>query len=102
PGGKKRLWPGLAAEYPARATPAVDEVVMRLLYVQALEAARCYLEGVVTSAAEADLGSIFGWGFPAYTGEVLSFIDNIGLETFSARCRQLARRHGRRFNPPPE
>lgn len=100
PGEKKRLWPGLAAEYPACAVAGVDEIVARLLYVQALEAARCYLEGVVTSAAEADLGSILGWGFPAHTGGVLSFIDNVGVETFTARCRQLAKRFGKRFTPP--
>lgn len=98
-GGKKRLWPGLRDEYPPRATLAADEVMKRLLYVQALEAAHCFEEGVVATAAEADLGSVLGWGFPAYTGGVLSFIDTMGVTDFVNECRHLAKRFGRRFKP---
>jgi 3-hydroxyacyl-CoA dehydrogenase / enoyl-CoA hydratase / 3-hydroxybutyryl-CoA epimerase len=100
PGEKKRLWPGLREHYPPAAVqPPVEEVKQRLLYIQALEAARCFEEGVVTSVAEADLGSILGWGFPAYTGGTLSFIDTLGPARFVDDCRKLARRHGARFRP---
>ena len=47
-------------------------------------------EGVVTTAAEADLGSILGWGFPAWTGGTLSYIDTIGIREFVAECDRLA------------
>ena len=70
-----------------------------MLYRQALEAARCMEEGVVTTAAEADLGSILGWGFPAWTGGTLSFIDTVGIKAFVAECDRLAKRHGKRFKP---
>jgi 3-hydroxyacyl-CoA dehydrogenase/enoyl-CoA hydratase/3-hydroxybutyryl-CoA epimerase len=99
-GGKKHLWPGLRTEYPPVAGFSVDEARARLLFIQALEAARCYEEGVVTSAAEADLGSVLGWGFPAYTGGTLSFIDTLGAAKFVAECRRLARKYGERFDPP--
>jgi 3-hydroxyacyl-CoA dehydrogenase / enoyl-CoA hydratase / 3-hydroxybutyryl-CoA epimerase len=100
-GGRKHLWPGLSAEYPRAATqPSVDDVRRRLMFIQALETARCFEEGVVTSAAEADLGSVLGWGFPAYTGGTLSFADAIGLPEFVRQCQQLARAHGPRFKPP--
>ena len=72
---------------------------MRLLHAQALEAARCMEEGVVTTAAEADLGSILGWGFPTWTGGALSYIDTIGVREFVADCDRLAKRHGKRFKP---
>jgi 3-hydroxyacyl-CoA dehydrogenase/enoyl-CoA hydratase/3-hydroxybutyryl-CoA epimerase len=99
-GGRKRLWPGLASVYPPAAEqPDAAEVGMRLLHIQALEAARCMEEGVVTTAAEADLGSILGWGFPAWTGGALSYIDTIGVRKFVADCDRLAKRHGRRFKP---
>jgi 3-hydroxyacyl-CoA dehydrogenase/enoyl-CoA hydratase/3-hydroxybutyryl-CoA epimerase len=99
-GQKKFLWPGLAHEYPpAGNQPSLEEVKMRLLYVQALEAARCLEEGVLKSVEEADLGSVLGWGFPAYTGGVLSFIDTIGIARFAQDCQSLARRHGKRFKP---
>jgi 3-hydroxyacyl-CoA dehydrogenase/enoyl-CoA hydratase/3-hydroxybutyryl-CoA epimerase len=98
--GRKYLWPGLRSEYPpATKQPTLEEVKRRLLYIQALETARCFEEGVLTSAAEADLGSILGWGFPAWTGGTLSFIDTIGVAQFVADCRKLAKLHGPRFKP---
>ena len=98
--GPKHLWPGLAQEYPRAAVqPSLEEVKRRLLYAQALEAARCFEEGVVTTAAEADVGSILGIGFPPWTGGTLSLIDTVGVARFVAECEQLARRHGKRFRP---
>jgi 3-hydroxyacyl-CoA dehydrogenase/enoyl-CoA hydratase/3-hydroxybutyryl-CoA epimerase len=100
PDAKKHLWPGLAGVFPrAVQQPATDEVMKRLLYIQALEATRCMEEGVVTTAAEADLGSILGWGFPAWTGGTLSYVDTIGIRKFVAECDRLAKRYGRRFKP---
>ena len=99
-GGKKHLWPGLSEIYPlAHEQPSADEVIKRLMYIQALEAARCMEEGVVTTAAEADLGSILGWGFPAWSGGTLSYIDTIGIDQFVADCNRMARRYGKRFKP---
>jgi 3-hydroxyacyl-CoA dehydrogenase/enoyl-CoA hydratase/3-hydroxybutyryl-CoA epimerase len=101
-GAKKYLWPGLAKEYPPRADqPSLAAVKERLLYIQALEAARCLEEGVLTHAADGDLGSILGWGFPSWTGGALSFIDTVGVRAFVARCGALADACGPRFAPPP-
>jgi len=97
---KKHLWPGLAEVFPsAPMQPPVEEVEKRILCIQALEAARCMEEGVVTTAAEADLGSILGWGFPAWTGGTLSYIDTMGIGEFVAECDRLAKRYGKRFKP---
>ena len=98
--GPKHLWLGLADEFPLNAQqPSLEEVQNRLLYSQALEAARAFEEGVVTTAGEADIGSIFGIGFPAWTGGALSFIDTVGIGPFVAECERLARRYGKRFKP---
>jgi 3-hydroxyacyl-CoA dehydrogenase/enoyl-CoA hydratase/3-hydroxybutyryl-CoA epimerase len=99
-GGRKRLWSGIRAEYPPAAQqPPVEELKTRLLYIQALEAARCHEEGVLRSVHEADLGSILGWGFPSYTGGTLSFIDTVGPARFVAECKRLRKRYGERFKP---
>jgi 3-hydroxyacyl-CoA dehydrogenase/enoyl-CoA hydratase/3-hydroxybutyryl-CoA epimerase len=99
--GPKRLWPGLAQEYPrASVQPSLESVKQRLLHIQALEAARCFEEGVVTTPAEADIGSILGIGFPAWTGGALSYIDTLGVATFVADCERLARACGKRFKVP--
>ena len=96
--GKKHLWAGLAELYPQKAEqPPVQEVIDRLLYRQALETARCYEEGVLEHPADADIGSIFGWGFPPWTGGTLSFIDTIGIEHFVAGCDRMAKTYGPRF-----
>ncbi len=101
-GAAKRLWPGLAEEYPSTARqPAVGSLIERFLTVQAVEAARCLDEGVVTSARDADVGAVLGWGFPAFRGGPISHIRGVGVAAFGAQCERLAARHGQRFAPPP-
>ncbi len=98
--GKKRLWPGLSelAEVAAE-QPHVEELKTRLLYIQALEAARCFEEKVVTDVRDADIGAILGWGFAPYTGGPLSFIDTVGTRAFVDECDRLAQLYGERFKP---
>lgn len=99
--GKKRLWPGLGEHYPlAEQQPSAEEVKLRLLYVQAIETVRCMDEGVVTHPADADIGSVFGWGFPPYTGGTISYIETIGLADFVREADRLAEAYGPRFAVP--
>ncbi|WP_028604556.1 3-hydroxyacyl-CoA dehydrogenase NAD-binding domain-containing protein [Ottowia thiooxydans] len=97
-GGKKHLWPQLKAlfEKPGAAWDA-KEVKDRLLYRQSVETARCLAEGVLTSVHEANVGSIFGIGFPGWTGGAMQFIYGQGVEAFEQRCAELAARHGDGF-----
>ena len=100
-GGKKHLWPGLAEHYPLADTqPDPIEVRKRLLFVQAIDSVRCMEEGVVTHPADADIGSIFGWGFPPYTGGTVSYIETIGLADFVKEADRLAEAYGERFEVP--
>ena len=100
-GGKKHLWDGLAEHFPASPEqPEPEEVKKRLLYAQAIEAVRCMDENVVTTPADADIGSIFGWGFPPYTGGAISYIETVGLKEFVAEADRLAKQYGPRFEPP--
>jgi 3-hydroxyacyl-CoA dehydrogenase/enoyl-CoA hydratase/3-hydroxybutyryl-CoA epimerase len=97
----KRLWPGLKGHFPpADVQPTKDDVRKRLLYVQAIETARCLEENVVTHPADADIGSVFGWGFPPYTGGTVSFIETEGLRRFVAEADRLAEKYGNRFKVP--
>lgn len=97
---KKHLWPGLAEHFPlADRQPDVEEVKTRLLYIQALETVRCFEEGVLENPIDADLGSILGWGFPAWTGGTLSFVDTVGVAAFVRECERLAAAYGPRFAP---
>jgi 3-hydroxyacyl-CoA dehydrogenase/enoyl-CoA hydratase/3-hydroxybutyryl-CoA epimerase len=100
-GGRKRLWPGIAEHYPpASGQPDVEAVKRRLLYIQSLETARCLEEGVVMDPADADLGSVLGWGFPAWAGGTASLVDTIGVAEFVAECDRMAETFGERFRAP--
>jgi 3-hydroxyacyl-CoA dehydrogenase/enoyl-CoA hydratase/3-hydroxybutyryl-CoA epimerase len=100
-GEKKRLWPGLGEHYPrVEEQPNPEEVRKRILYVQAIETVRCLDEGVLTHPADADIGSIFGWGFPPHTGGTISFIETEGLGQFVSEADRLAETYGERFAVP--
>jgi len=71
----------------------------RLLAMQALETARCFEEKVLTDVREADVGSIFGFGFAPFSGGTLSYIDTMGTKAFVALCQRLAKKFGPRFAP---
>lgn len=96
----KHLWSGLAELFPvAEQQPSLDEVKTRLLYRQAIEAVRCVEEGVVRTKLDGDLGSILAWGFPAYTGGALSFVDFVGVDQFVKTLDRLTGQYGERFRP---
>ncbi|MSQ21658.1 MAG: 3-hydroxyacyl-CoA dehydrogenase [Betaproteobacteria bacterium] len=99
--GRKSLWPGLAKAF-GRGPADVDfeELKDRLLYRQAIETARCLEEDVLTTFHDANIGSILGIGFPAWTGGALQFINHVGARKFVQRAEALAKKHGPRFDPP--
>lgn len=103
-GREKSLWPELdqfAENGILDPQPSAEEVKDRILYAQAIEAARTMAEGIIHDPREADLGSIFGWGFAPYTGGAISFIDMVGLPTFVKRADELAAKYGDQFEVPP-
>jgi 3-hydroxyacyl-CoA dehydrogenase/enoyl-CoA hydratase/3-hydroxybutyryl-CoA epimerase len=104
-GGRRLgLWPEIAARFGGGAGREVpfDDLRERLLFAEALEAVGCVDEGVVETAADANIGSILGIGFPGWTGGVLQYVDGYagGAAGFVARARELAARYGERFEPP--
>jgi len=99
--GKKTLWPELAKIF---GKPDVkwdlQEMKDRILYRQAIETARCLEEGVLMTAHDANIGSIYGIGFPAWTGGAAQFVNSVGVKKFVARADELATKYGERFAPP--
>lgn len=97
------VWPGLRGEFGSgsREIPFVD-LQERMLFAEAIDAVRCVDDGVLTSVADANVGSLMGIGFPAWTGGVLQYINQYegGLRGFVARARSLAAAYGPHFGPP--
>jgi 3-hydroxyacyl-CoA dehydrogenase/enoyl-CoA hydratase/3-hydroxybutyryl-CoA epimerase len=109
-GERAGLWPGLGVRFPVRGDPAERDLVElgeRMLFAEALESLRCLEEGVLSTAADANIGSIMGIGFPPWTGGVLRYVNGYrgrtghGVAAFLARAEQFADCHGDRFSPPP-
>ena len=97
-GEAKHLWPELKRLFERAGVDAdIADLKQRLLYRQSIETARCLAEGVLTSTHDANIGSIFGIGFPAWTGGAMQFIYSEGVANFEARADALAARHGPRF-----
>ncbi|RZF60593.1 3-hydroxyacyl-CoA dehydrogenase [Sphingomonas populi] len=98
--GKKRLWQGIAEHFPAKDDWNIDDLKARYLYAQSVETVRCLEEGVLQTAEDADLGSVYGWGFPIWTGGTISYIDTVGVPAFEREADRLAQLYGPRFAPP--
>lgn len=98
--GEKQLWPELVELYPTSVDqPSKEDLVDRLMFIQANESAKCYEENVVRSVADTNIGSIFGWGFAPQHGGTLQFINSMGLDKFIERSQELAEKYGERFRP---
>ncbi|MFC6066236.1 3-hydroxyacyl-CoA dehydrogenase NAD-binding domain-containing protein [Streptomyces ochraceiscleroticus] len=101
-GKRKGLWPGLREHYakPDAEIPFKD-MQERMLFAEALDTVRLFEEGVLTSVADANIGSIFGIGFPGWTGGVMQYINGYegGVAGFVARAKELQAAYGERFAP---
>lgn len=109
-GNRGKLWPGLFDMFDigddlslhADDADLLRDMEERMLFGEAIETVKCFDEGVIRSYADANIGSIFGIGFPAWTGGVAQYIDQYpgGTTGFVARCKELSDRYGDRFNAP--
>jgi 3-hydroxyacyl-CoA dehydrogenase / enoyl-CoA hydratase / 3-hydroxybutyryl-CoA epimerase len=102
-GRRTRLWPGLRTELGATNHDVdLHELAERMLVVEAIETQRCLDEGVLTSVADANVGSVLGIGFPPWTGGVVQYVEGFpgGVAGFVARADALAERYGERFRVP--
>jgi 3-hydroxyacyl-CoA dehydrogenase/enoyl-CoA hydratase/3-hydroxybutyryl-CoA epimerase len=77
------------------------EIAERCALVLINEAAHCYGDGVVRSARDADIGAIFGLGFPPFRGGPLRFVDASGAAEVVRRLEHYQARFGNRFAPAP-
>jgi len=95
---RKSLWPELKPLFEkADVTWDINTLKDRLLYRQAVETARCLSEGVLTTVHDANIGSIFGIGFPAWTGGAMQFIYGMGIDALIRRADALAAQFGPGF-----
>lgn len=97
---KKRLWSGLKHWQKDHVAITEQDMIDRFLFVQALDSLRCLQEGVINSVVDANVGSILGIGFPAWTGGAIQFLNQYGLDKALSRAEELEKRFGERFKAP--
>ncbi len=99
PGRHKKLWPQLSVQFTKTNNMPLTDIKDRLLFIMAIETARCFEEQVLRSVGDANIGSLFGIGYPQWTGGTLQFINQYGVQNFVDRANQLADQYGERFRP---
>ncbi|WP_104089683.1 3-hydroxyacyl-CoA dehydrogenase NAD-binding domain-containing protein [Arthrobacter sp. GMC3] len=101
-GHRTGLWEGLKETYGGTTVIPFEDMKERMLFAESLETVKCLDEGVLRSVQDANIGSILGIGFPAWTGGVIQYMNGYdgGLAGFVARSRQLAAKYGEHFTPP--
>jgi 3-hydroxyacyl-CoA dehydrogenase/enoyl-CoA hydratase/3-hydroxybutyryl-CoA epimerase/enoyl-CoA isomerase len=67
-----------------------EDIINALMIPLCLETVRCLEDGIVETAAEADMGLIYGIGFPPFRGGALRYIDSIGVAEFVALADKYA------------
>ncbi len=99
-GRRKGIWDGIREHVHATPDETGLEVVQeRLLLAQVAEVGRCLDEGILRDPADAEVGGVFGIGFPPNRGGPLAHADRVGLPTLVERLEALAAKHGKRFAP---
>ena len=77
-----------------------SDIMDRLLFAQVVEAIWCLQEKVIKTVAEANLGSIHGWGFPRFKGGAIQFVNDYGRIAFIEKCKEFEEKYGERFRVP--
>lgn len=70
---------------------AEEEIRERLVLAMINEAADILDEGIAQSAADIDLVTVFGYGFPRWRGGLMHYADTIGADAIVARLCDLAK-----------
>ena len=74
-----------------------EEITKRCANVFINEAVYCLQENIIESAADGDIGAIFGLGFPPFRGGPFRYLQAYGLKKFQDEMKSLQDNHGDRF-----
>lgn len=107
-GTRLGIWPGLAERFPPAAEqPSVREIQERLTFSMSLDTIKLFEENVLRTVPDANIGSVFGIGFPPMQGGAIQYVNgyeaadgSLGVAAFAQRASELAAAYGDRFAPP--
>ncbi|QQK63194.1 fatty acid oxidation complex subunit alpha FadB [Cobetia sp. cqz5-12] len=76
-----------------------EDIIARMMVPLCMETIRCLEDGIVGTAAEADMALIYGIGFPPFRGGALRYVDAMGVAEFVALADSLADELGPLYRP---
>lgn len=59
-----------------------EQIIERMMVPLCIETIRCLEDSIVDTPAEADMGLIYGIGFPPFRGGALRYVDDVGVAEF--------------------
>jgi 3-hydroxyacyl-CoA dehydrogenase/enoyl-CoA hydratase/3-hydroxybutyryl-CoA epimerase len=102
--GKKEIDPSvykILGVAPTNTKIPTEEIQQRCALQMVNEALHCLGERIVRSPRDADIGAIFGLGFPPFRGGPLRYVDSIGAAEVLRRIQGYEDRFGKRWTPAP-
>ena len=71
-----------------------QEIVDRLIFALANEGFRILEEGIAQRPGDIDIVYLYGYGFPAWRGGPMHYVESVGLDKVLARIEEFRERFG--------
>ncbi|OAY56031.1 glyoxysomal fatty acid beta-oxidation multifunctional protein MFP-a [Manihot esculenta] len=75
------------------------DIVEMIFFPVVNEACRVFAEGIAVKAADLDIASVMGMGFPFYRGGILFWADSLGSKYINSRLEEWSKMYGEFFKP---
>ncbi|KAI5581090.1 hypothetical protein BDE02_08G197900 [Populus trichocarpa] len=95
---KARSISGVAVDPKLAKLPEKDIVEM-IFFPVVNEACRVFAEGIAVKAADLDIASLMGMGFPPYRGGIMFWADSFGSKYVYSRLEEWSKTYGEFFEP---
>ncbi|KAG5240885.1 MULTIFUNCTIONAL family protein [Salix suchowensis] len=95
---KARSISGVAVDPKLARLPEKDIVEM-IFFPVVNEACRVFDEGIAVKAADLDIASVMGMGFPPYRGGIMFWADSFGSKYIYSRLEEWSKTYGEFFEP---
>jgi len=76
-----------------------EEIQQRMMSRFVNEAVMCLQDDIIASAADGDIGAVFGIGFPPFIGGPFRYVDAMGSAKFCDMMMGFADKYGEQFTP---
>ncbi|CAN0855722.1 Glyoxysomal fatty acid beta-oxidation multifunctional protein MFP-a [Linum grandiflorum] len=95
---KSRSISGVSID-PKMAKLSEKDIIEMIFFPVVNEACRVFAEGIAVKAADLDISSVMGMGFPPYRGGIMFWADSLGSKYINSRLEEWSKTFGGFFKP---